>query len=400
MAEALEPRQADSPGWSRTRERHPDLLTGIVAASYEDALAAAERAYRQRRMGKALQHLSRAASLAQRRALPHLLAGDIFLEMGRLQQATTAYRRALELDPSDDRALSGLSRAGAQRAAPAEPPWDASREVPPQRPFVVSSRLSARQVLLVLAPYLVLLAVAEYAVTFVNPMLAFPLHGGMIAVLTVHLTLLDQTSRRHPTGRYMEALLLTLMLSPLIRLISLTLPLPQLPDPYQFMFAGIPMMIGAFMVARYVGFRPAWIGLAWRGTSWQLMAIAGSVAIGVIEFAILRPDPMGALPWTAAGALPALSVAFGTGFPEELIFRGMMQTAARPLIGSTGAVVYASVAFAALHIGYQSGIDVAFVFSVSLWYGWIFERSRSIIGVSIGHGLANVVLFFVGPNLL
>jgi hypothetical protein len=53
-----------------------------------------------------------------------------------------------------------------------------------------------------------------------------------------------------------------------------------------------------------------------------------------------------------------------------------------------------------LHIGYESATDLAFVFAVGLIYGWIFERSRSIVGVSIGHGLANVVLFFIAPNLV
>ena len=39
------------------------------------------------------------------------------------------------------------------------------------------------------------------------------------------------------------------------------------------------------------------------------------------------------------------------------------------------------------------------MFGVGLLYGWVFERSRSIIGISIGHGQANVVLFFIAPNL-
>ncbi|MGQ0609413.1 MAG: hypothetical protein ACT4OQ_13265, partial [Chloroflexota bacterium] len=33
-------------------------------------------------------------------------------------------------------------------------------------------------------------------------------------------------------------------------------------------------------------------------------------------------------------------------------------------------------------------------------FGWVFERTRSIIGVSISHGLANVILFFVAPHLI
>ncbi len=107
---------------------------------------------------------------------------------------------------------------------------------------------------------------------------------------------------------------------------------------------------------------------------------------------------MGPFPWVAAGVIPAVVVGIATGAPEELIFRGVLQTATRPILGRLN-WIYVSLVFAVLHIGYQSALDLAFVFGVGLLYGWVFERSRSIVGVSIGHGLANVILFFVAPNL-
>jgi hypothetical protein len=47
----------------------------------------------------------------------------------------------------------------------------------------------------------------------------------------------------------------------------------------------------------------------------------------------------------------------------------------------------------------MSALDLVFVFGVGLLYGWVFERSRSIIGISIAHGQANVVLFFIAPYM-
>ena len=122
------------------------------------------------------------------------------------------------------------------------------------------------------------------------------------------------------------------------------------------------------------------------------------MGLGFVEYAILQPAPLGPLPWVAGGVLPAVVVGIATGFPEELIFRGVLQTATRPILGRLN-WVYASLVFAAFHIGYQSAIDLAFVFGVGLLYGWVFERSRSILGISIAHGQANVVLFFIAPNL-
>jgi uncharacterized protein len=123
------------------------------------------------------------------------------------------------------------------------------------------------------------------------------------------------------------------------------------------------------------------------------------VGLGCVEYLILQPLAMGAPAWTAVGFVPALAVGIFTGFPEELLFRGVLQTALRPLIGRWN-WVYASFIFATLHLGYRSLVDLAFVFAVGLVYGWVFERTRSIIGISIGHGIANAVLFFVMPHLL
>jgi membrane protease YdiL (CAAX protease family) len=250
----------------------------------------------------------------------------------------------------------------------------------------------------VLAVYLVALAFAEYAVTYVNPVLVFPLHGGLLIAVGAYL--LSHSEAEHgDVGTRRAPIALALGIAPLIRLISLTLPLAQLDPAFRYVAAGVPMAIGGFLVARAAGFSLSQVGLVWRAIRWQVRVVVVSVGLGFVEFLILRPQPLGPLPWTAAGYLPALSIGLFTGFPEELIFRGVMQTATRPFLGRWN-WVYVSAIFAVLHLGYQSYVDVLFVFAVGLLYGWVFERTRSIIGVSIGHGVANVVLFFVAPNLV
>ena len=163
--------------------------------------------------------------------------------------------------------------------------------------------------------------------------------------------------------------------------------------------AGVPIAMAGVLAARLSGLNAKAIGLVWHRTSIQIRVIAVSIVLGFVEFSICRSEPLGPPPWTSAGAIASLSVGFATGFPEELVFRGVMQTATRPFLGRWN-WVYVSSIFAVLHLGYQSYIDVVFVFAVGLLYGWVFERTRSIIGVSIGHGVANVVLFFVAPDLI
>jgi membrane protease YdiL (CAAX protease family) len=247
--------------------------------------------------------------------------------------------------------------------------------------------------------YAIFLLNAELLVTFVSPLFVFPFHGGLVVAVSVHLAWLARSPVQTAESRALSALLLAFVVAPLIRVISLTLPLAEIEPSYRYIFAGVPMAVGGLLVAHSLGLGRAQIGIAWRMPRLQVLAVLGSLALGMIEFTILRPAPMGALPFSAAGLLPALSVGVFTGVPEEVIFRGVLQTAARPIMRG-GTALYAATVFAVLHIGYASFIDLAFVFGVGLFYGWIFERSRSIVGVSIGHGLANVVLFFVAPYVL
>jgi len=234
----------------------------------------------------------------------------------------------------------------------------------------------------------------------VNPVLVFPLHGGLVGATAVYIAILERRTAPDLRSGALTGLLLALILAPLIRIISLTLPLSQIEAPYRYLFAGAPMILGALLVARYAGLRRHQMGLVWRAWPWQVLAILGSVGLGFAEFAILRPQALGVFPWLPAGLLPALSLALFTGFPEELIFRGIMQTASRPVLGAPWNWVYVSAVFAVLHIGYTSLTDFVFVFTVGLIYGWIFEHTRSIVGVSIGHGIANAVLFFVAPYVV
>jgi membrane protease YdiL (CAAX protease family) len=249
-----------------------------------------------------------------------------------------------------------------------------------------------------LVAYLVLLTLAELAITYVNALLVFPLDGGLIAVIAIHLAVTQGWTAPGMESKRLSGMLIAFLTAPLIRIISLTLPMGAIDPPLRYVLTGIPMLVGGALAARAAGLDRHDLGLSWRGTRLQLAVIGISMAIGLIEFVILRPNPLGPLPWLAGGLLPALAVGVFTGFPEELIFRGVMQSAARPLLGRWN-WIYVSAVFAVLHIGYGSIADVLFVFAVGLLYGWVVERTRCIIGVSISHGLANVVLLCIASNM-
>ena len=98
--------------------------------------------------------------------------------------------------------------------------------------------------------------------------------------------------------------------------------------------------------------------------------------------------------------MPALILLVGTGVVEELIFRGILQYTADEVYGSWRGIVFVSVLFAVLHIGHLSVLDVVFVFFVALYFGAAVRWTRSLIGVSIAHGLTNIMLFIVLPLVM
>jgi len=330
--------------------------------------------------------------------LPWARRGALLARLGQGADALAAFDEALARDPSDPQAPAGRAAVELQLQSAAVAALAASAVIPPPQPD--RKRLPVSLVAaLIMLPYLIGLTIAELAVTFVSPVLVFPLHGGLAAVVATQLALVTRLGGRDPGFAALRPFLITLVLAPLIRIISLTLPLAQIAPAYRYAFAGVPMALGAILTAVAIGYGPRRIGLIWRATGWQFFAVAISIGLGFAEFAILRPQALGPFPWTTAGLVPALSVGLATGLPEELIFRGVMQTAARPVLRGWN-WIFVSMVFAVLHIGYASPLDFVFVLGVGLLYGWLFERTRSIIGVAIGHGVANIVLFFVAPQLM
>ncbi len=60
-------------------------------------------------------------------------------------------------------------------------------------------------------------------------------------------------------------------------------------------------------------------------------------------------------------------------------------------------MLYVSGLFAILHMGFLSWLDVIFVFSVALFLSWVVKKTGSLLGVTLSHGITNIMLFLVVP---
>ncbi len=251
--------------------------------------------------------------------------------------------------------------------------------------------------------YLLAITVAEVitALTMVipafNPLSGVLCHIAVLMALIVHSALAGKQSD--------QRLLLSLALAPLVRIISLSMPLANIPQVLWYPIVYSPLLVAAVIVVRIFNFRAGDIGFRLGSVPFQLVIALSGFAIGVVEYFILRPDSLiTELTWQTAW-LPSLIFVVTTGFVEEFIFRGVMQRMVREVFGRWG-IVYISFLFAVLHMGFiaEVGIlfgvfDVIFVFVVALFFGWMVKKTGSLFGVTLAHGIANTVLYVVAPFL-
>ncbi|MBI2328918.1 MAG: CPBP family intramembrane metalloprotease [Chloroflexi bacterium] len=193
-----------------------------------------------------------------------------------------------------------------------------------------------------------------------------------------------------------QQLLLSLALVPLVRIISLSMPLANIPQAWWYPVIYTPLLVAGVVVIRILNFSAGDVGVAFRLLPLQLIVALSGLIFGVAEYLILKPETMIAeLTWQGIW-LPAVILLVTTGFVEEFIFRGVLQRTALEAFGGRG-IVYVSLLFAVLHMGFLSWIDVAFVFVVALFFGWIVKKTGSLLGVTLAHGITNIILFLVAP---
>jgi membrane protease YdiL (CAAX protease family) len=193
-------------------------------------------------------------------------------------------------------------------------------------------------------------------------------------------------------------LALALSLVPLTRLLSLALPLLHFPRITWYAIISALLLIAAAIIIRQLELSRSALGLRAGNVAAQLQFSGAGIGLGAVEYFILRPEPiLSSFSWNSI-ILPAVILVIFTGFSEELIFRGLLQAVTMPVLGRW-TLLYGALLFAVMHIGYGSLVDIAFVFAVGMMFGLLVHWGRSILGVSLAHGLTNVTLILIAPFL-
>jgi membrane protease YdiL (CAAX protease family) len=235
-----------------------------------------------------------------------------------------------------------------------------------------------------------LIVVAELVTALFSAQVGFALHALLVLVLAIYRGVVHRQDE--------QTFALALLLAPLTRILSLALPLDRFPPLAWYLIASIPMLIAAAMIAHKLGLSRHELGLHAGNLGLQLMVAAGGLGLGAAAYLILEPAPLIA-DWSAGNVwLAVLILLICTGLAEEMIFRGVLQWTSTAVLGPQ-AMLYGALLFAALQIGFLSLAHVCFVCAVGLIFACVRHWSGSIIGVSLAHGVTNVMLFLVMPAL-
>jgi uncharacterized protein len=236
--------------------------------------------------------------------------------------------------------------------------------------------------------YLCALVIAEFAAV-TRPAWGLVLHLCLACALLAHSSFGPHRGR---------AVVFALALAPLVRVVSLGLAFTDLPPLIRYALAAVSLAAAGGTAARALAFGRAELGLRIGQFQQQLRIGLFGLPLAGMQYVILRPSAI-PVDLSAPGVqLTAPLLLIWLGLVEEFVFRGVLQAAARMDLGWRG-LFYASAVYALLHVG-SGSVDAAFMaFCVGLAFAGVVARTGSLLGVSLAHSLANLVLHVVLPRL-
>lgn len=238
--------------------------------------------------------------------------------------------------------------------------------------------------------YLILVATAE-AATIYDPAFGIAFHIAILFILLTHSVLAKNSA--------FSGFLLALAIVPLIRILSLSMPLAHFGYVMWFLLISIPIFIAIFtcMLIQKLSLKDVGIALPKaKDIPIEFGVVLLGPPVGILEYHILQPEPLLYELNPLLLIAPVLIMIIYTGFVEELAFRGLMQYHAIKTMGWWG-ILFVTIIFATMHIGNLIYWDVLLAFAVGGIYALVVKKTGSILGVSVSHGLVNVTLFLVAP---
>lgn len=193
------------------------------------------------------------------------------------------------------------------------------------------------------------------------------------------------------------ALYLALTLIPLIRIISVSIPLSGIPEVFWFAVVSVPLFIAGAIVVEIVGLTPKEMGFSFDRLHNQLLIALLGLPLGFIEFFIYRPGIINTIGGPKITLMWILIFLICVGFLEEFLFRGILFNIALEVFGSPKALYFTSLLYATLTISGESFGNVIYAFLISILFCRLFFWQKSLLGLSFAHGLINITVYVICP---
>ncbi|HYY02985.1 MAG TPA: CPBP family intramembrane glutamic endopeptidase, partial [Gaiellaceae bacterium] len=187
-----------------------------------------------------------------------------------------------------------------------------------------------------------------------------------------------------------------LALVPLLRIVSLTIPVRDLPQIYWYAVTGVPLLVALVLTGRFFG--PTWsrdtFAFGWSRT--QALIGLGGLPVGLIAYLVLRPARIEPHLTPRIFLLGLLILIPFNALMEELLFRGAVQRVLVTLFGDLGTAA-AAVLFMATYLGTRSAPYIVLVGLTGFAFGRCVRQTGSLAGAVVAHALVSIGLILVWP---
>ncbi|MFZ2070510.1 MAG: type II CAAX endopeptidase family protein [Halobacteriota archaeon] len=258
----------------------------------------------------------------------------------------------------------------------------------PGRSDILKSNLK-----MICVAYLLLITSAELLTTY-DAKLGIALH------ITILFGLLLYAAIEYDKSKVRSHFLISLIIAPIIRILSLSMPVIYFGWFFWFLLISIPIFISVFTCMWLLGIHPKDIGLAMpcrRDVPVEVGVILIAVPFGIMEYLILKPSPLNLSLELPNFIALTLIMLICTGFLEEISFRGLIQFTTQQVMSKWGGILFVSTVFGVLHVGNLTFLDCLLAFSAGFLFSVVREKTGSIYGISISHGIINIILFLLAP---
>lgn len=132
----------------------------------------------------------------------------------------------------------------------------------------------------------------------------------------------------------------------------------------------------------------------------MLAGIGFGAVLGLVEYFILRPEPIGMGSNVVSNVLYLVVVMMVfVGLTEELLFRGLLQSYMVDLMPKWQGVHLTSLIFGLFHIGWLNPMEVLFAYSAGIVFGYLFIKTGGLAAPVVAHGFGNIVLYMIAQWL-